>query len=245
MTEESDNLFDDTATDKPAEGDSATFKDNAEGTSTKTDKDNGLQTAGDTTTTGTPPDGKDGKDDSGNEKMIPESRFKAALKDVTDKYTATQAELNRMKAVPEPDKIKDPEGYNLHVRIETSKSLMREMKPDYDDVIGHYKKMADVNPDLNVAVAKAAIPAKFAYDLAKKDMELSDLAKMKDSDEYKEFLTARKAKADAAGKTDADAKAGKQVAAGLGKVPNLNRATNVSRGTQQSEDSDELFSGAL
>lgn len=243
MTTEGDNVFDDDAgaTGQAAEGDSKTFEAGA-GDAGKTG-DEGKAA-------GTPPEGtdnKDGKAEGGQEKMIPESRFKAALKDVTDKYDTAQAELNKLKAIPAPDKDKDPEGYNLHVRLETSKALMAEMKPDYFEVMKHYKVMADANPQLNVEVAKQAIPAKFAYDLAKKDMELRELATLKDSDEYKEFLAQRKTKAaENTQATDADKKAGQQVADGLGKVPNLNRATNVTPSAQQmKDDADDLFADSV
>lgn len=223
------------------EGEAALAADAAKGADTK-------DATGEDAAAGTPPAVKEGEGEppaNSQEKMIPESRFKAALKDVNDKLEKANGELQRKNALPVPDKDKDPDGYNLHVRIETSKELMREMKPDYQAVIEHYKKMADVNPDLNVAVAKAAIPAKFAYDLAKRDMELTELGALKNSDEYKEFLTARKAKQVAEGQTSADAKAGKQVADALVKVPNLNRATNAAPKGDKVDDSDELFAGAV
>ena len=65
------------------------------------------------------------KDGNKPEKMIPESRFKAALKDVTEERDALRAENAKFKAAPIPDMTTDPEGYIQHVRLETSKRIMR------------------------------------------------------------------------------------------------------------------------
>jgi len=123
-------------------------------------------------TSGTPPENQDEVEvvtDAKGQKLIPEHRFKAALKKVTDELTAKDEELKQLKtpAVEVPDKEADPEGHKRYVRMEASVQVMREMKPDYQDVINHYATLAESNPLLNQAVEDHAIPAKLAHDIAK------------------------------------------------------------------------------
>lgn len=244
MNDDANDPFEDTnspaATQEALVGEEATTSNNEDDKA----KDDG-KTGEDTTVT-TPVAGK--KDDTGSssEKMIPESRFKAALKDVTEKLDAANKELSTLKATPIPDKEKDPEGYDLHIRMETSKAVMRETVSDYDAVITHYKKMADANPYLNSVVAAHPAPAKCAYDIAKKALEIDEVLAAKGSDEWKEFQEFKKAKtASSDVQNKEDDKVSKQVTEGLSqKVPNLNRATNVTKSNHKIED-DELFAGAL
>lgn len=182
-----------------------------------------------------------------SEKMIPESRLKAAIKDVSDKLSEAQRELATMKAQPAPDRTKDPDGYDRHTRIETSKIIMQQTVKDYDEVIAHFQEMAKAEPSLNAIVANHAAPAKMAYDLAKKDMEITELYAMKDDPDFAEFKAFKAAKA--AGKAaDETADTATQLAAGAKKgkaateIPNLNRnATSVGRETKKSDSDDDLF----
>lgn len=200
---------------------------------------------GDENPSGTPPeDGKDDNKEGADGKLIPEHRFKAALKQVTDKLDAATQELATLKATPIPDKATDPEGYAYHVRMEASKEVMRETKTDYDEVIAHFVGMGKINPMLFQAVADHPIPAKYAYDIAKKDLEIKELQSLKGSDEWKEFQEFKKNKEKVV-EIDAKDKVSQQVTNSLGKVPNLNRATDVSRGSSVPQSDDELFVGAL
>jgi hypothetical protein len=192
-----------------------------------------------------------------SEKMIPEHRFKAAIKDVTDKLNAATAENVRLSAQPAPDRNVDPDGYDLHVRMETSKSIMADAYDDYDEVIAHYQEMEKANPIISQVVTAHPAPAKHAYDLAKKDMEIRELSSLKDSDDWKEFQEFKKMKANKAdGAAEAAAKATKEAIANdtkqkqdeakvIPKVPNLNRATDVSTKQVVQDEDDELFDGAL
>lgn len=205
---------------------------------------------------GTPPSDQDDPETVVNDKgqkMIPEHRFKAALKKVTDELeekTNKLKEYEKPAEVVAPDKDTDPEGHDLHIRMEASKSVMMEMKPDYQEVIDHYAEMAADNDLLNQAVAKHPLPAKLAYDIAKRDLEIKDALKLKDSDEFKEFQEWKKTKAVAtAAKTEEEQNLGNKINRGLKAVPNLNRSTNASpnrnvRRNSASED-DDLFKGAL
>lgn len=188
-----------------------------------------------------PPNSEEDKSKT-TEKMIPESRLKAALKDVNEKLEKITAENMQLKAKPAPDPNTDPDGYALHNRIEISKQIMRDAVPDYNEKIAHYQEMAALNPLLNEAVKAAANPAKYAYDIAKKDMEIREVVEARGSDEWKQFQEWKKnggkqpiKNADVAEQLRTP---GKSPAS---QVPNLNRATNTNNSKAKSEDDDYLF----
>jgi len=196
---------------------------------------------------GTPTEGEETAEDNDvktNSKMIPEHRFKAALKQVNDELTQARQELATLKQVPVPDKATDPEGYDLHVRMEASKAIMVEMKPDYAEVIKHYKVLADANPEINVATSKHPIPAKFAYDLAKRDLEIRQIEELKNSPDWAEFQAWKNSGKNP--KTPGkDTSQVNVIAQSLSKVPNLNRVTNVQNKASAKVEDDGLFDGAL
>lgn len=178
-------------------------------------------------------------------KMIPEHRFKAAMNAVTEELKIANQKLAKYEAAPVPDKDEDPEGFNLHIRMEASKIIMRELMSDYDEVLTHYKSMAEANPYLNQAVAAHPAPAKYAYDLAKESMKVAEARNLVNSEEWKEFQEFKKSKA-AKGVDLAGAKVSKQVTESLtAKVPNLNRVTNTQPVKIVHSDEDDLFKGAL
>lgn len=192
------------------------------------------------------------------EKSIPESRFKAALKDVNDKLeskdkenAALRDELAKLKATPIPDRNTDPDGYDLHTRVEASKSIMRDLCPDYDETILHFNKMAASNPILNQIVAAHPAPAKHAYDIAKRDQEVSEAMAARNSPEWNEFQEWKKKRTtenditkEVQQQTTQQSKPQKPIDL-LSKVPNVNRTTNVKApsNAQQKED-DGLWAGA-
>lgn len=202
-----------------------------EADSEKEDESQGEEEAAET------PAAEDGTKDDQPEKMIPVHQFKAALKDVNEKLAKANQELNQLKAVPAPDKSKDPDGYERHLRLETSKAIMVETHADYDDVIAHFQDMAAENPMLNDLVANHPLPAKYAYDIAKKSMEIKELSGMKDSEEWKQFQNwkAEQAKGDALNLDKA------KPVSNTPKVPNLNRATSVNRAKAVSSQDDNIF----
>lgn len=166
--------------------------------------------------------------DGKGQKLIPEHRFKAALKSASERAEKAERELaerNKPAPVPVPDKVTDPIGHAQHIRMEASVEMMREMMPDYQDVIDHYATLAADNPLLDQAVDSAKLPAKLAYDIAKEDLRLKELRKLADSDELKEFREWKKTKS---ATPPADESLNKKVATGLRAVPNLNRSTNAS-----------------
>lgn len=237
------DLFDDSESDtSPAD------KDTSSEITTQEPQDETTDDSGEDET-GTPPVEQEGDPefttDAKGQKMIPEHRFKAALKAVTEERDNLKAANARYTAEPIPDRNTDPQGYDLHTRMEASKAVMREMRDDYQVVINHYAEMAESNPLLNQAVAGHPLPAKLAYDIAKKDLEIKEALAVKGSDEWKEFQEFKKTKTTAA---SAESKLGKAVAQGLRTVPNLNRLTSASpnkNSRRDSSDDDELFKGAL
>jgi len=204
---------------------------------------------GDKQSDGPPPEEKDeietATDETGN-KFIPEHRFRAAIKSVSDELEATKAKLaeyEQSQQLPLPDQDTDPEGHDLHVRMEASKSVMIEMRPDYFDVIKHYIELAETNPLLNEAVAVNPLPAKLAYDIAKQDLRIKEGLAVLDSDDWKKFQQWKNS-THIRGETN-----NKSSASALLSVPNLNRSTSASPSKnsrqQTSGSDDDLFAGAL
>lgn len=248
MSDKSDDLFEDEATAVKGEYDDKKFDEpNTDPDQPKVDKvEDAKDKTGEKQASDAPPadDKKEGDDEPDGEK-VPLHRFKAALKDVQDKLEAALNENATLKAAPIPDKATDPEGHALHIRMESSKALMREYHTDYDEVIKHYVDLAKDNPDLDEKVASHPLPAKFAYDLAKESLEIQRLRALKNSPEFKEFEEFKKTKTV---KTEEAPSNNTAVTKGLtSKVPNLNRATDVSKGVQKTsadEDDEYLFGDA-
>jgi hypothetical protein len=243
-TEGQQDLFDDSAADAGSDTSAVTKADDA---GAGDDADKGAKTddsatEGDATdqtgakkAAGTPPADEEDQeavtDEKTGKKLIPEHRFKAALKKVTDELEATKGKLTeyeKPEPIPVPDKDVDPEGHALHTRMEASQAVMRDLVPDYQEKIDHFAKMAESNPLLNQAVAGHAIPAKLAYDIAAKDLEIKEALNIKGSDDWKKFQEWQKTQKEQP-KLDEQAKLGEKVKNGLGRtVPNLNRSTNAS-----------------
>lgn len=176
------------------------------------------------------------------EKVIPESRFKAAIKNLQDQLDGALQENANLKAQsnPPPNRDEDPEGHEAHIRLEMSKSLMMEFKEDYVEVIKHYQEMAKTNPQLNEMVAKAELPAKLAYDLAKRDMEIREVVEARNSDEWKEFQEFKKNK----GKKDVANELAKTSNTALNLPKNTNRATESIPKNVSPDEEEYLFGDA-
>lgn len=249
----------DIMTDKPGKNDAAGAAEDAEGDQNDDGGSDDSQKGqkGAKKAAGTPPEDEDDPEtvlDDKGQKFIPVHRMKAALKKVTeerDAAAAKVAEYEKPEPIQVPDKETDPEGHAFHTRMEASQAVMRDLCTDYQDVINHYATMAESNPLLNEAVAKHPIPAKLAYDIAKKDLEIKEALAVKGSDEWKEFQEFKKGKKTTT-EQDTQAKLNEQVKNGLGRtVPNLNRSTNASPNrnvrtrSNSSDADDDLFKGAL
>lgn len=241
-TEGQQDLFDDSGAGA-AEATTVTKTEDA-GAAEEADKatkgDAGVEGAGKDQTgakkaTGTPPEDEDDPeavtDEQSGKKFIPEHRFKAALKKVTDELDAAKGKLTeyeKPEPIPVPDKDVDPEGHALHIRMDASQAVMRDLRPDYQEKIDHFAKMAESNPLLNQAVAGHPIPAKLAYDIAAKDMEIKEALNIQGSDDWKKFQEWKKTQGEQQPE-DKQAKLNETVTKGLGRqIPNLNRSTNAS-----------------
>lgn len=223
MTDDNDYLFDDAAPQ-----------------ATETVEEAQTEVTGEQESTEPPSEEQEEKSESVQEKMIPEHRFKAALREVTEERDALRAEAARLKAEPMPDRNEDPEGYDFRVRMESSRTVMRELAPDYDEVIAEYAELANANPVFNEQLVASPVPAKFAYDLVKRNREIKELMTLKDSDDWKKFQEWKKTNEP----PEAATKQTKQIAKSLAaSVPNLNRATNAAPKSKV-EDDDYLMKGA-
>lgn len=236
------DVFDDTAEQSSSEFDSTASETEGENSpegNTESVGDDGKDESGKgEKLDASPPDADETKDQSQDEeKSIPVHRHKAALKDVTEKLRKAEQELAAAKAQPAPDRTKDPEGHERYMRIEVSKNIMRDAYADYDETITHFNEMLADTPALANAVADHPNPAKYAYDLAKKDLEIRDLSSLKSSDDWKQFQEWKKQQADAAKPKPKEV----PVAA---KVPNINRATNVNKPSRNADSDDALWKGA-
>lgn len=257
-TETGQDVFDDSGAGAASAADPTTggqSQDTAEGGLDNDSVDGGQQAdkTGDKDS-GTPPEDQDDleavTDDKG-QKFIPEHRFKAALKSATERAEKAEAEAAKLNAPPPievPDKVADPEGHAQHIRMEASVSVMREMRSDYQEVINHYATLAKDNPLLDQAVTADPLPAKLAYDIAKRDLEIKKVDEVLKSGDWDKFQ-AWKAE-QAKNPTDPKTKQPDAAAARLGAVPNLNRSTNASpnrnvRQNSNGDNDDDLFKGAL
>lgn len=236
-----DDVFDDEVGSVKSEGDSPTFVKTEEAKPTEPIKSEEDKTGEEDVET---PSTESQETEETEEKLIPAHRFKAALKDATEGRDRAIAEAKELKAklaevtaTPAPNREQDPEGYELHVRVETSKAVMAATHSDYEQMIEHYQAMAKENPFLNESVAKHPVPAQHAYNIAKEDLRVKELMSLQESDEWKEFQEFKKQKAQA---TQVKDEPKTQV-----KIPNINRATAVSNAKVSTETDDDLFVGAL
>lgn len=75
----------------------------------------------------------------------------------------------------------------FNAKVEMSQEIMRSQYQDYDELEAEFIDMAASNPAVLSEFQKAANPARFAYETAKKAREA---AQLKDVDSYKEKLRA-------------------------------------------------------
>jgi len=183
------------------------------------------------------------------EKSIPEHRHKAALKGVTTKLAAKEKELEELRKQyaapppPAPDRETDPDGYDQHMRMETSKAIMSDAFPDYNDKIMHYHTMAEANPALDEMVARNPNPAKFAYDIAKADIEIRELRELKNTPRWKRFEEWEKANPEETVTEEVKPAKKRQIDLAT-RVPNLNRtATAINPKQATSDVDDDLWKG--
>jgi hypothetical protein len=243
MSTQQDDLFDDeTSTTETPEAEDNTEADAVKETSEENTEGVAEEEAQGENTEETPNSEEDAEDKT--EKMIPESRLKAALNDVNSKLEAANARLAELTATPAPDRNTDPDGYDLHMRIETSKQIMADLHPDYDETIQHFQELAKADPTLNAAVVASKNPAKLAYDIAKRDKEIKEIVSLKNSDRWKKFEQWEREQANSDKQKTQQPSVIKKANVVATKVPNLNRSTNVSRQTTVQKEDDDLFAGA-
>jgi hypothetical protein len=105
---------------------------------------------------------------------------KRKRKELQEKLEAL--EKSNQKQDEGPDLFVDPKGFTeglkndlkntlLHERINLSRELLMETKQDYAEKEAKFVELAQANPALVSQMNSSANPAKFAYDLAKKELE--------------------------------------------------------------------------
>lgn len=152
----------------------------------------------------------------------------AALLDEREKRQKLQKQLEEYQSKQQqpaanvPDVLDDQEGFVQHMqsqisesvgraRIELSQDFMRMMHEDYEAMEAKFVEMATENPELANRMRLSPMPAKFAYETAKK---AEKLAAMENVDEWESKKTAElkaqiraELEAELTGKADATAKA--------------------------------------
>lgn len=173
-----------------------------------------------------------------SEKLIPEHRMKAALRSASEKIDALRDENRRLKG-EEPDA--DLSEVLLNQRINMSREIMIETKPDYEEMENVFAELAKEDESLISKMRNAQNPAKFAYKMAKEHLEVQDLRKTKESDDWKSF---QKWKEEQAKKPQDNVESiqEKRKKAALS-VPDLTKATAV-KPKDDDEDEDNVFRGS-
>lgn len=114
-----------------------------------------------------------------------------------DRLRALEEQLTRQPQQAEqpqgpPDRWEDPDGYDqwlvsqaanrareeareayLVERIQVAAEEMKAQLPDYAEKIGVFQQMAAINPALGEEMRRAQNPAKYAYDVGKMQIEIS------------------------------------------------------------------------
>jgi len=136
--------------------------------------------------------------------------FEKQVGELTDKLSTTEAK-------PLPDVLDDQEGFvkqleskvkseTQAVRIEVSQDMMRTMHSDYDEMEAKFVAMAKDNPDLISKMYATPLPAKFAYETAKKADKLADFENVEEWEAKKtaELKASIKAEMEAEAKAKAE-----------------------------------------
>lgn len=129
------------------------------------------------------------KDERSKRQAIEQERDQ--LRQQLAQYQQPQAQPQAQVVGP-PDRWDDPEGYDRWLvgqasqaareeaiqaytfqRIQTDAAQFRADKPDYDEAIGLFGRMAETNPGLIEQMQQAPSPAKFAYDTGKLQAEIT------------------------------------------------------------------------
>lgn len=137
-----------------------------------------------------------------------ESWTKTAVLDERRKRQELEAKLakyeeEKVEKIKRPDVLEDQEGAFQHTesafenklfqeRINLTRELMMEAKPDYPEMAALFLEMVKENPSLESEIRNSSNPAKFAYNKAKERVEYDEFQKTKETPEYKQFLEAKK-----------------------------------------------------
>jgi hypothetical protein len=140
-----------------------------------------------------------------------------------------------------PDLFADPEGWTkaqeqktqkqiLQTKIEISREMYLDSKPDFEEKEAAFVKMAQANPSLVQQMYASANPAKFAYETAKKQLAIDAMG---DPETYREKLKAEILAELQGGTPEPE----KPVKAPLDKAPSLATASAAKLNTDLPDDS--------
>jgi hypothetical protein len=159
---------------------------------------------------------------------------KKALIDERRKRQALEAEVAELKKGKPEEEVEPDLGTSLlRERINLSRELMLETKPDYEEMETVFLDMAKENPSLVTEMNKSPNPAKFAYTKAKEHTEYQVFQKSKDSPEYKEFLDWKKSQGEKPKEEDKRKKSAV-------KVPDLTKAAAKGSNSEEVEPKPSL-----
>lgn len=127
----------------------------------------------------------------------------------------------------------------LHERINLSRELMIDKHEDYEEMESVFVDMAKDNPMLVHQMNQSANPAKFAYNKAKEHAQYLEYQSIKDTDDFKAFVEARKS--GAIQKPQVETESQKRNKSAI-KVPDLINATSAKSGhIEGTKDLNQIF----
>lgn len=127
----------------------------------------------------------------------------------------------------------------LHERINLSRELMIDKHEDYEEMESVFVDMAKDNPMLVHQMNQSANPAKFAYNKAKEHSQYLEYQAIKDNEDYKAFIEARKS--GAIQKPQVETESQKRNKSAI-KMPDLINATSAKSGhIEGTKDLNQIF----
>ena len=113
-----------------------------------------------------------------------EDRARQAEAQLAD-FQRQQQKQNKVDIFDKPDEYMNQFAMNLKAQI--SEEMVKDMYDDYDSVMDHFETMVKDNPSIYAETMQTGMPAKSAYQKAKKDMMMKEIG---DPSSYREKLKA-------------------------------------------------------
>lgn len=164
----------------------------------------------------------------------------AALKSERQKRQAAERERDELKQRLSGDK-EEPELSEIifNERTNMSREIMLELKDDYEDMESLFIELAKEDNSLIEKMKKSPNPAKYAYNAAKEHLEIEELRKTKESEDWKAFQEWKKEQSKKPPEETPQTRRNKAALS----VPDLTKATAAKPKDGDKED-DNVFRGA-